>query len=643
MVLKVSLRFLLARMHIDLLATKSVLGTTEWTLKNLPQGLKELDKAYDDVITRIQTQDEEDLKLAEQIITWLYYAIRPLTLQELRHALATRLAFETNPDATELDETFLPDDEVIVSVCAGIVALHLESNTVALVHYTTKEYFKRRVDRQHLDPFLRPEANIAETCLVYLSFERKELEQWVAEKAEYKRRSPRRRDEVKLLDIDLLHPLFRYAAQHWGDHAHGRLEQTTRDLSMKFTRQRTARVAPFQAIWEREYYGTPVPFLISGLFLASFFGLEDLVVALLEEGEDIAAKREYDWTALHMGVEGGHTAMVQLLLNNGAHVDAKITEKTIAIGGFFNPYDGLTALHIAAEKNHTEMLETLLKNGAEIDGMTSSNETALHVAAGGGHAAVVQLLLNNGAQFGATIKVGNREGVYDGSTALHLAAEKNHTEVLEILLKNGAEIDATTSSNQTALYWAALRGHQAAIKLLLNKGANLEAKTIDGCTPLYAAVAQSQEAAVKLLIERGADPCQSSVLFCAVRGRNSELVRVLLENGCEINQPGRRGGTALHVASSFGDVTMVSVLLEKGPNVAAKDDAGQTALHLAAQNGQRKVVQLLLDIGADATISNDEGKTALELAACNGYPAVVRLLEDRLGGEPMSEARLATL
>jgi len=126
-------------MHIDLLATKSVLGTTEWTLKNLPQGLKELDKAYDDVITRIQTQDEEDVRLAEQIITWLYYAIRPLTLQELRHALATRLAFETDPDATELDENFLPDDEVIVSVCAGIVALHLESNTVALVHYTTKE------------------------------------------------------------------------------------------------------------------------------------------------------------------------------------------------------------------------------------------------------------------------------------------------------------------------------------------------------------------------------------------------------------------------------------------------------------------------------------------------------------------------
>ena len=480
---------------------------------------------------------------------------------------------------------------------------------------------------------------------MYLSFEGKGLEHLVAEKAKSRPRLPHHHGGVKFLewDINLLHPLFRYAARHWGDHVHGRLEQTTRDLSMKFTRQRTARVAPFQVIWEREYtYGKPVPFLISGLFLASFFGLEDLVVALLEEGEDIAAKGEHDWTALHMGVEGGHAAMVQLLLNNGAHIDARIVDKATIIGGRFNRYDGSMALHIAAENNHTEVLETLLKNGAEIDAMTSYNETALHWASGGGHAAVVQLLLNNGAHVGATTRVGTGYDAYEGSTALHMAAGNNHTEVLEILLKNGAEIDAMTPSNETALHRAASRGHQAAIKLFLNKGANLEAKATNGCTPLYAAVVGSQEAAVKLLIERGADPCQSSMLVRAAHERDSEVVRVLLEKRCDINQPGRRGKKALHVASSLGVVTTVYVLLEKGADVAAKDEAGQTALHYAAQSGHFKVVRLLLDFGADATESNDEGKTAPELAACNGYPTVVRLLQNRHGGESISEAWLAT-
>ena len=319
-------RFLLARMHIDLLATRSILGTLEWTLKNLPEGLKELDKAYDDVITRIQTQDEEEVALAQDTLTWLYYAIRPLTLQELRHALATKLAAEVDPEATKLNEDFVPDEEVIISVCAGIVALHHDSNTIAFVHYTTKEYFKRRFERQDVETFLRHEKTVAETCLVYLSFERDEFEQFLAERAEQRGLwytfHSYAREQCPEWDIDVLYPLFRYAARHWGDHAHGRLEQTTKAQIIKFVRQRTAVAASVQVVAEQEYDHECFPILMSGLCLVSFFGLEELAVTLLEAGDDVAAKDEDDWTALHMAAERGHAAVVQLLLDAGACINA---------------------------------------------------------------------------------------------------------------------------------------------------------------------------------------------------------------------------------------------------------------------------------------------------------------------------------
>lgn len=287
-------------MYIDLLATKNVLGMVECTLRNLPEGLKELDTAYDDVITRIQNQDDDDVMMAKQILSWLYYAARPLSLQELRHSLAVNLVAAADPDAIELNEDFLPDEEIIISVCAGIVTHHAESNTVSFIHYTTKEYFRRRMDRQEMKRFLHFEMNIAETCLRYLSFERKELDQFLA--ARMQRPSSIRirtfheyaEMECPDWDLDICYPLFRYAARHWGDHVNGMLGQVTKDLFMNFIRQRTGLAASVQVLAEQEYPNWQFPIFISGACLASLFGLREIVVMLLEDDQNMEAKNEHD-------------------------------------------------------------------------------------------------------------------------------------------------------------------------------------------------------------------------------------------------------------------------------------------------------------------------------------------------------------
>jgi ankyrin repeat protein len=58
--------------------------------------------------------------------------------------------------------------------------------------------------------------------------------------------------------------------------------------------------------------------------------------------------------------------------------------------------------------------------------------------------------------------------------------------------------------NWTPLLYAAENGHEAVVKLLLEQGAELETKDLDGRTPLSRAVENGHEAVVKLLVEKGA-------------------------------------------------------------------------------------------------------------------------------------------
>jgi ankyrin repeat protein len=86
--------------------------------------------------------------------------------------------------------------------------------------------------------------------------------------------------------------------------------------------------------------------------------------------------------------------------------------------------NGHTPLHVAVWDGHKDVVELLLANGAEVDARGNTG-TPLHWAARMGNKVVVELLLSKGAAVNALDK--------SGSTALHLAAEDGHKEVAELL------------------------------------------------------------------------------------------------------------------------------------------------------------------------------------------------------------------
>jgi hypothetical protein len=130
-------------------------------LKNLTTGYRAYDYAYEDAMGRINGQIKDQKDLAKQVLSWITYAKRPLTITELQYILGIEVG------EPQLDEDNLPDIENIVSVYTGLVIIDEESGIIRLVHYIIQEYFER-MQRQW---FPNTQANITTICVSYLSFD----------------------------------------------------------------------------------------------------------------------------------------------------------------------------------------------------------------------------------------------------------------------------------------------------------------------------------------------------------------------------------------------------------------------------------------------------------------------------------------
>ncbi|KAJ6526342.1 hypothetical protein B0H19DRAFT_863855, partial [Mycena capillaripes] len=129
---KVNGVFLLAKLHLQSLATKNTIKAVRDALLHLPTDLKD---TYDDAMLRINSQNDDDRQLALRALTWVAYAKRPLFVGELQEALAIE------PSATSLDADNLLDLGIVLSVCAGLIVVDETLPVVRLIHYTTQHYF----------------------------------------------------------------------------------------------------------------------------------------------------------------------------------------------------------------------------------------------------------------------------------------------------------------------------------------------------------------------------------------------------------------------------------------------------------------------------------------------------------------------
>jgi hypothetical protein len=90
-------------------------------LKNLPPGL---DEAYKETVERIQNQAPSEVEKAMKVLTWICFSKWRMAPLEIQYAVAVEY------EKYKFDETNITCLDDLVSLCAGLVAVDVETNVI---------------------------------------------------------------------------------------------------------------------------------------------------------------------------------------------------------------------------------------------------------------------------------------------------------------------------------------------------------------------------------------------------------------------------------------------------------------------------------------------------------------------------------
>ncbi|KAL9824398.1 protein phosphatase 1 regulatory subunit 12B isoform 3-T3 [Geothlypis trichas] len=217
----------------------------------------------------------------------------------------------------------------------------------------------------------------------------------------------------------------------------------------------------------------------------------------------------------------------------------------------------------------------------------------------------VKRLLGRGARINTTN--------VDGLTALHQACIDENLDMVKFLVENGANVNQQDNEGWTPLHAVASCGYLNIAEYLISHGANVAAVNSEGEVPSDIA----EEAAMKdLLLEQVKK--QGVDLELSRKEEEQQMLqdaRQWLNSGRieDVKQP-RTGATALHVAAAKGYSEVMRLLIQAGFNLNVQDNDGWTPLHAAAHWGVKEACSILAEALCDMDIRNKLGQTPFDVA-----------------------------
>nr|XP_014126420.1 protein phosphatase 1 regulatory subunit 12B isoform X2 [Zonotrichia albicollis] len=185
--------------------------------------------------------------------------------------------------------------------------------------------------------------------------------------------------------------------------------------------------------------------------------------------------------------------------------------------------------------------------------------------------------------------------------------------MVKFLVENGANVNQQDNEGWTPLHAVASCGYLNIAEYLISHGANVAAVNSEGEVPSDIA----EEAAMKDLLLEQVKKQGVDLELCRKEEEQQMLqdARQWLNSGRieDVKQP-RTGATALHVAAAKGYSEVMRLLIQAGFNLNVQDNDGWTPLHAAAHWGVKEACSILAEALCDMDIRNKLGQTPFDVA-----------------------------
>jgi ankyrin repeat protein/ketosteroid isomerase-like protein/muconolactone delta-isomerase len=271
------------------------------------------------------------------------------------------------------------------------------------------------------------------------------------------------------------------------------------------------------------------------LMLASGYGIEDLVDALIAAGADVNAVDKFAGAAsIHKACQGGHLSILKKLLAAGAFINATVyttghtplveaawykmvdcaeyllasnanTEIRTNYGFTFNEHIeyALKVNQSPSEKEKLIRIQSALAQRRKSD--TETQQTGIIKAVSSDDCGMAGKILESGGSAEARFPITGT--LDDGGTPLLVSARKNAVDMTGLLLRHSADANAKEPVfGAVSLHKATYNGNYEILKLLL-KQRDIDINAVgytNGYTPLHDALWHGFEKCADALVDVGA-------------------------------------------------------------------------------------------------------------------------------------------
>lgn len=613
-------RFLLAKLHLESLKSKSSRKTLRKALQSFSSGPDSTKKALESAMKRVMSQSEEAAGLALKALMILTTARRPLAVDELCHALAIDL--EHLEDG--FDEDNIPPIDYVLTSCTGLVIVEAQprhtrrpgaGSTTSTITSTALQGVDRpsgnrlvqvahKSIRDYLSSpqsgwFPHAEATMAAICRVYKqAFDDSAMKQG--------------------------YHFSDYVQKNWGYHhikSDKKVSEASikRDAVMQITRQGSFPPAARQA--GDKFSLQELALELEGmrdsvLMWACYENKTNVIDILLANNIDWYQQpatrftRELvnaygcglAWCSVHGGAQDVYPCGVAPPETSDYSLDVcteVISDKRIISA----------ALVAAASQGEISIAETLIGYGASIAGRDESGLTALGVAALNGHSEMLGWLLGlDNMEVKYHLEIQPRFVM--AQALVHFRQETDEASN-RLVLQVAVGPDGKKCTLHTPRTLRHIRPRAEGIVAIDRRRTREKIVGRVAMTPLAAAVFNGHELCVNLLLEwmqkhRHQAPeaewkasCMSAML-CAMHKGHLSIMRNLLPF-IDINSPapGFNGYTLLHFAILMKNPDAVRLILtDQSVDLSLGDIDGRTALAFAARMGADDLIQELWARGA---------------------------------------------